>query len=101
MVQNTVAKVSNYSLTKIADFRARVIENRIDGLHLELNGIPLHVRLVGKFNASNHNYLVKLRSAEKPKQVTVNGSATNWSHVGDVISIRTAGAGNVEISVIQ
>ncbi|MEO5907344.1 MAG: UDP-N-acetylmuramoyl-L-alanyl-D-glutamate--2,6-diaminopimelate ligase, partial [Saprospiraceae bacterium] len=53
MVQNTVAKVSNYSLTKIADFRARVIENRIDGLHLELNGIPLHVRLVGKFNAYN------------------------------------------------
>src|SRR5687768_13019154 len=53
MVQNTVAKVSNYSLAKIADFRARVIENRIDGLHLEINGIPLHVRLVGKFNASN------------------------------------------------
>jgi UDP-N-acetylmuramoyl-L-alanyl-D-glutamate--2,6-diaminopimelate ligase len=53
MVQNTVAKVSTYSLTKIANFRARVIENRIDGLQLELNGIPLHVRLVGKFNASN------------------------------------------------
>jgi UDP-N-acetylmuramoyl-L-alanyl-D-glutamate--2,6-diaminopimelate ligase len=53
MVQNTVAKVSNYSLTKISDFRARVIENRIDGLQLEMNGIPLHVRLVGKFNASN------------------------------------------------
>jgi UDP-N-acetylmuramoyl-L-alanyl-D-glutamate--2,6-diaminopimelate ligase len=53
MVQNTVAKVSNYSLTKIADFRARVIENRIDGLQLELNGIPVHVRLVGKFNAYN------------------------------------------------
>jgi UDP-N-acetylmuramoyl-L-alanyl-D-glutamate--2,6-diaminopimelate ligase len=53
MVQNTVAKVSNYSLTRIADFRARVIENRIDGLQLEVNGIPLHVRLVGKFNASN------------------------------------------------
>ena len=53
MVQNTVAKVSNYSLTKITDFRARVIENRIDGLQLEVDGIPLHVRLVGKFNASN------------------------------------------------
>ena len=53
MVQNTVAKVSNYSLTRITDFRARVIENRIDGLQLELNGTPLHVRLVGKFNASN------------------------------------------------
>ena len=53
MVQNTVAKVSNYSLTKIADFRAKVIENRIDGLQLGLNGIPVHVRLVGKFNAYN------------------------------------------------
>lgn len=53
MVQNTVAKVSNYSLTKIADYKARVIENRIDGLHLDINGIPLHVRLVGKFNAYN------------------------------------------------
>ncbi len=53
MVQNTVAKVSNYSLTKLTDFRVRVIENRIDGLQLELDGIPLHVRLVGKFNASN------------------------------------------------
>ncbi len=53
MVQNTVAKVSNYSLTKITDFRAKVIENRIDGLQLEFNGIPVHVRLVGKFNAYN------------------------------------------------
>ena len=53
MVQNTVAKVSNYSLTKMTDFRVRVIENRIDGLQLEMNGTPLHVRLVGKFNASN------------------------------------------------
>lgn len=53
MVQNTVAKVSNYSLTKMTDFRARVMENRIDGLHLEMNGTPLHVRLVGKFNAYN------------------------------------------------
>jgi UDP-N-acetylmuramoyl-L-alanyl-D-glutamate--2,6-diaminopimelate ligase len=53
MVQNTVAKVSNYSLTRITDFRVRVIENRIDGLQLEVDGIPLHVRLVGKFNASN------------------------------------------------
>ncbi len=53
MVQNTVAKVSNYSLTKFTDFRVRVIENHMDGLHLELDGIPLHVRLVGKFNASN------------------------------------------------
>ena len=53
MVQNTVAKVSKYSITKMADFRARVIENRIDGLQLDMDGQPLHVRLVGKFNAYN------------------------------------------------
>jgi UDP-N-acetylmuramoyl-L-alanyl-D-glutamate--2,6-diaminopimelate ligase len=53
MVQNTVAKVSNYSLTKIADFKGRIIENRVDGLQLEVNSKPVHVRLVGKFNAYN------------------------------------------------
>lgn len=53
MVQNTVAKVSNYSLTRLAAFKGRVIENRIDGLHVEFDGTPLHVRLVGRFNASN------------------------------------------------
>lgn len=53
MVQNSLAKVSTYSLTKMADFRARIIENRMDGLELDVNGIPLHVRLVGKFNAYN------------------------------------------------
>lgn len=53
MVQNSLAKVSKYSLTRMADFRARILENRIDGLHLELDGIPVHVRLVGRFNAYN------------------------------------------------
>ena len=53
MVQNSLAKVSKYSLTRMADFRARIMENRIDGLQLELDGIPVHVRLVGRFNAYN------------------------------------------------
>jgi UDP-N-acetylmuramoyl-L-alanyl-D-glutamate--2,6-diaminopimelate ligase len=53
MVQNSLAKVSKYSLTRMADFRARIMENRIDGLQLELDGIPVHIRLVGRFNAYN------------------------------------------------
>lgn len=71
MVQNTVAKVSNYSLTKIADFKARVMENRIDGLQLELNGKPVHVRLVGKFNAYNlvAIYGAALLLGEDPEEV--------------------------------
>jgi len=53
MVQNCHAKVSKYSLSRMADFRARIMENRIDGLQLDLDGVPVHVRLVGRFNAYN------------------------------------------------
>jgi UDP-N-acetylmuramoyl-L-alanyl-D-glutamate--2,6-diaminopimelate ligase len=53
MVQNTSAKVSNYTLNKVSDFKARIIENSIEGLYLELNGIPIHSRLIGRFNAYN------------------------------------------------
>ncbi len=53
MVQNTSAKVSNYSLNQVSEFKARIIENTIEGLYLELNGTPIHSRLVGRFNAYN------------------------------------------------
>jgi UDP-N-acetylmuramoyl-L-alanyl-D-glutamate--2,6-diaminopimelate ligase len=53
MVQNTSAKVSNYTLNKFSEFKARIIENSIEGLYLELNGVPIHSRLIGRFNAYN------------------------------------------------
>lgn len=53
MVQNTKAKVSKYSLRKVSTFKARIIENTIVGLQLELDGIAIHARLVGNFNAYN------------------------------------------------
>lgn len=53
MVQNTLAEKRTYSLRTMADFRARVIDNSAEGLHLEVNGQELFTRLIGHFNAYN------------------------------------------------
>lgn len=53
MVQNTKAAVSTYSLHGNADYCCKIIENSFQGLHLEINGQEVWVRLVGRFNAYN------------------------------------------------
>ena len=53
MVQNTKAAVSTYSVRGNADFSCKIIENTFQGLHLEINGQEVWVRLVGRFNAYN------------------------------------------------
>ncbi|NNE28897.1 MAG: UDP-N-acetylmuramoyl-L-alanyl-D-glutamate--2,6-diaminopimelate ligase [Saprospiraceae bacterium] len=53
MVQNTKAEVFEYSLSTLTDFKAKVIENSLTGLHLEINEDELFSRLIGKFNAYN------------------------------------------------
>lgn len=53
MMQNAAAKVLTYSLQQPADFKARLLENTLHGLHLEINGTELFSRLIGKFNAYN------------------------------------------------
>ena len=53
MVQNTRAKVSTYSLEKMADFRCRVMETSFAGQQLELDGKEVWTKLVGRFNAYN------------------------------------------------
>jgi len=53
MLQNTRAARHTYGLKKPADFKAKIIENSLHGLHLELDGTELHARLIGEFNAYN------------------------------------------------
>ncbi len=53
MVQNTAADVKTYALNKMADYKGKVLDNSIEGLHLDINGHDVHCRLVGKFNAYN------------------------------------------------
>jgi UDP-N-acetylmuramoyl-L-alanyl-D-glutamate--2,6-diaminopimelate ligase len=53
MVQNTRSRINSFSLSASANFRARVLSDSLQGLHMELNGKEVWFRLVGKFNASN------------------------------------------------
>lgn len=53
MVQNTKAKVYTYSLRADADYRCKILETRLDGTLLQLNGQEIEVGFTGKFNAYN------------------------------------------------
>ena len=53
LVQNTRARVYTYGLRGEADFRADVVEDRIDGMLLHIDGEELHTPFAGRFNASN------------------------------------------------
>ena len=54
MVQNTSARpTATYSIQSDADFRVKVVENRLDGMLLEFNEREVETQFVGRFNASN------------------------------------------------
>ena len=53
MVQNTLAKAYTYSLRQHADFMTRIIESRLDGTLLSINGREVEVLFTGRFNAYN------------------------------------------------
>jgi len=53
MLQNTQAQKAGYSLRQPAMFKAKVFENSLSGLVLDLNGTEVHCRLIGAFNAYN------------------------------------------------
>ncbi len=53
MLQNTVAKKYYYSLKTMADFKGKILDNSLTGLHLTINDIEVHFRLIGEFNAYN------------------------------------------------
>ncbi len=53
MTQNTKAKVSDYSIRSISDFKGKVLEDTFEGMSMEINNIEVNVRFIGRFNASN------------------------------------------------
>ena len=53
MLQNCKAKKHSYSIKNLADFKGRIIENQIHGLHMQIDGNDIYCRLVGQFNAYN------------------------------------------------
>lgn len=53
MLQNCPAEKSTYGLFSMADFRCKVMENTVQGLHLMIDGQEVWFRLIGRFNAYN------------------------------------------------
>ncbi|MCH5242365.1 MAG: UDP-N-acetylmuramoyl-L-alanyl-D-glutamate--2,6-diaminopimelate ligase [Muribaculaceae bacterium] len=76
MVQNTKAKVYTYSLRTDADFRGKVLETRLDGTLLSLNGHEVEVMFTGRFNAYNLTavYGASILCGFNPEEVLVNMS---------------------------
>jgi UDP-N-acetylmuramoyl-L-alanyl-D-glutamate--2,6-diaminopimelate ligase len=53
MLQNTSAKKYFYSLKTLADFKGKILDNSLTGLHMMVNETEVHFRLIGEFNAYN------------------------------------------------
>ena len=53
MLQNTAAKKYYYSLKTMADFKGKILENSLVGLHIIVNDSEVYFRLIGEFNAYN------------------------------------------------
>lgn len=53
MLQNTKALRRTYSLRSEADFKGRIVESRLDGTLLSLNGTEVETLFTGRFNAYN------------------------------------------------
>ncbi len=53
MLQNTAAKKYYYSLKTMADFKGKILDNSITGLHMMVNETEVYFRMIGEFNAYN------------------------------------------------
>ena len=76
MVQNTEARKYTYSLRTAADFHCKVLETRLDGTLLDLNGHEVEVQFTGRFNAYNLTavYGASILTGFDPETVLVNMS---------------------------
>ena len=53
MLQITSAKKYFYSLKTLADFKGKILENGLTGLHMNVNDMEVYFKLIGEFNAYN------------------------------------------------
>lgn len=77
MLQNTKAAKRTYALKKMADFKAKVITNSLEGLELEIENRTVWFKLIGDFNAYNllSVYATAVLLGEDPESVLMRLSA--------------------------
>lgn len=73
MVQNTKATVKTYSIKRMADFRAKILECHFEGMYLEIDGKEVGVQFIGKFNVSNllAVYGAAIMLGKKPEDILI------------------------------
>lgn len=76
MLQNTKAHKYTYSLRTQADFHCKILETRLDGTLLSLNGKEVEVQFTGRFNAYNLTavYGASILAGFSPEEALVNMS---------------------------
>lgn len=77
MLQNTKASKRTYALKKMADFKAKVMTNSLEGLELEIENRNVWFKLIGDFNAYNllSVYATAVLLGEDPESVLMKLSA--------------------------
>ena len=53
MIQNTMARKLTYSLQSMAYYKCKILESRLNGTSLRINGHDIEVMFTGRFNAYN------------------------------------------------
>ena len=73
MVQNCKATIKTYSIKRMADFRAKILECHFEGMYLEINGKEVGVQFIGKFNVSNllAVYGTAIMLGKKPEEILI------------------------------
>ena len=76
MLQNTKARTYTYALRTQADFHCKILETRLDGTLMQLNGRDVEVQFTGRFNAYNLTavYGAAILTGFNPEEVLVNMS---------------------------
>jgi len=53
MLHHSKATKKTFAFRSVADYKCKIIESQFSGLHLNINGIEVHTKLIGHFNAAN------------------------------------------------
>lgn len=79
MAQNSKARQIFYSFQNISDHKARILENSLNGLHLQFDQLEWHSKLIGVFNAYNllAVYVTAISLGEQKSEVLQKMSLLN------------------------
>lgn len=77
MLQNTAAKTYLYGLKSMVDFKAKILDNSLSGLHLIIDETDVHFKIAGEFNAYNllAVYAAAVLMGQNKQQILVHLSA--------------------------